>query len=240
MPISTELTRMAQNVGALNADTNAIFDALRAKGVYVPANAQLSDVADMIETIEVPLPTVNIGGKDYPYVQIGNQLWIAEDLNNEFTGITIGHADNSATASYYNNDPQYGLYYSGWSLPIIEQNLPTGWRIPTYNDYTILIGYVGGVSVAGRELKASTDWISGSGLNTYGLTILPTGRIGDQSNGFNSAGYGSYCRIWLNTLYPGYPNSDYYMQFTDSDEVNLDSFQLLNFSLKVRLVKDVT
>jgi hypothetical protein len=47
---------MAQNVGALNADTNAIFEALRAKGVAVPANAQLSDVADMIESIEANLP----------------------------------------------------------------------------------------------------------------------------------------------------------------------------------------
>jgi hypothetical protein len=60
MPISTELTRLARNVGDLTADTNAIFEALRAKGVDVPADAQLSDVADMIETIEVspsdPIP----------------------------------------------------------------------------------------------------------------------------------------------------------------------------------------
>jgi uncharacterized protein (TIGR02145 family) len=198
-------------------------------------------VAEMIESIVPPHQNeVEIGGRWYPYVQIGNQLWLAEDLNNEFTGITIGHADNQATASYYNNDPQYGLYYSGWSLPIIEQNLPTGWRIPTYNDYTILVGYVGGASIAGRELKASTDWISGSGLNTYGLTILPTGRIGDQYNRFDSFGYGRLARLWLNTLYPNSSDANYFMQFTDSDEVNLDSVQMLNFSLKVRLVKDVT
>lgn len=49
MPISTELTRMAQNVGALNADTSAIFDALRAKGVDVPQDATLDDVAELIE-----------------------------------------------------------------------------------------------------------------------------------------------------------------------------------------------
>lgn len=55
MSLSTQLTQLARNVGALNADTNAIFEALRAKGVNVPANAQLSDVADMIETI-VPTP----------------------------------------------------------------------------------------------------------------------------------------------------------------------------------------
>lgn len=33
MPLSTQLTRLAQNVGALTAVTNAIFEALRAKGV---------------------------------------------------------------------------------------------------------------------------------------------------------------------------------------------------------------
>ena len=55
MSISTQLTRLARNVGALTADTNAIFEALRAKGVNVPANAQLSDVADMIESIDTKL-----------------------------------------------------------------------------------------------------------------------------------------------------------------------------------------
>ena len=49
MSISAELTRMAQNVGALNADTNAIFDALRAKGVDVPPGSTLSDVPTLIE-----------------------------------------------------------------------------------------------------------------------------------------------------------------------------------------------
>ena len=56
MSISTELTRMAGNAGALAADTNAIFEALRAKGVDVPADAQLSDVVDMIGEIVPPLP----------------------------------------------------------------------------------------------------------------------------------------------------------------------------------------
>lgn len=33
MSLQSQLTRLARNVGALNADTNAIFEALRAKTV---------------------------------------------------------------------------------------------------------------------------------------------------------------------------------------------------------------
>jgi len=32
MSLQSQLTRLAQNVGALTADTNAIFEALRAEG----------------------------------------------------------------------------------------------------------------------------------------------------------------------------------------------------------------
>jgi hypothetical protein len=51
MSISTELTRLAQNVGALTADTTAIFEALRAKGVSVPADAKLADCPELISLI---------------------------------------------------------------------------------------------------------------------------------------------------------------------------------------------
>ena len=136
MSLQSQLTRMARNAGALNADTNAIFEALRAKGVDVPANAQLSDVADMIESIELPLPTVNIGGRDYPYVQIGNQLWLAENLDWKFDGCTIGTNSLSTIemlGNYYNNDEntygvngnKYGLLYNYPSFMAIE--LKTGY-----------------------------------------------------------------------------------------------------------------
>lgn len=96
MSLQSQLTRMAQNVGALTADTNAIFEALRAKGVPVPANAQLSDVADMIESIVDPHQNeVEIGGRWYPYVQLGNQEWLAENLDLE-TSIFY-YPDNNST-----------------------------------------------------------------------------------------------------------------------------------------------
>ena len=55
MSLQSELTRFARNVGALTADTNAIFEALRSKGVVVPADAELGDVADLIDTIETKM-----------------------------------------------------------------------------------------------------------------------------------------------------------------------------------------
>lgn len=52
MPISTQLTRLAQNVGALTADTNAIFEAIAAKGVAVPSGTTLHDCPSLISSID--------------------------------------------------------------------------------------------------------------------------------------------------------------------------------------------
>lgn len=51
MSISTQLTRLAQNVGALTADTNAIFEAIESKGVTVPSGSTLSDCPSLIASI---------------------------------------------------------------------------------------------------------------------------------------------------------------------------------------------
>jgi len=51
MSLSTELTRMAQNVGAITANTNAIFEAIESKGVSVPSGSTLSDCPALIASI---------------------------------------------------------------------------------------------------------------------------------------------------------------------------------------------
>jgi len=215
MSISTELIRMAQNVGALNADTNAIFDALRAKGVDVPANAQLSDVADMIDSIELHLPTVNIGGRDYPYVQIGNYLWLAENLDWKWNGLNIGSSSSSTTdlyANYFNNEEDIygwnglkrGLLYNYPCAAYLNSNaniLPSGWRVPLKGDIEKLLDTVGGSNIAGLKLKSQTGWLSyggkdGNGTDDYGFDFKPTGFCRTDGS-FNEFGWDGY--FWSTT-----------------------------------------
>ena len=67
-------------------------------------------------------PSVVIGGREYPVVQIGNQLWLAENLDWRWEGLTVGGQWQRETpgAWYYNNDEatygvngnKYGLLYN--------------------------------------------------------------------------------------------------------------------------------
>lgn len=244
MSLSTQLTRLAQNVGALNADTNAIFEALRAKGVNVPANAQLSDVADMIEEIEVPT-IVNIGGRDYPYVQIGNQLWIAENLDWKFSGCGIGNhtmTTSSSEACYYNDDEatygvngnKYGLLYNWCAINYIEQNkstmLPDGWRVPSINDYVVLTSFVGNDA---SSLKATTWRGAFPGTDTYGMTLYPSGGYYGVFADLND-----FCNLWTTS---GNGSDAYYtMLGYDSNNIRYNSQTSKQNYMSLRIVKDVT
>lgn len=59
MSVSSELIRLAGNIGTMQADVNATMDAIEAKGVTVPAGAQLHDVPGLIEQIETYEPVVS-------------------------------------------------------------------------------------------------------------------------------------------------------------------------------------
>ena len=190
MPISTELTRMAQNVGALNADTNAIFEALRAKGVDVPLGATLDDVAEMIGEIETPITSVEIGGRVYPVVQIGNQLWMAENLDWKWSGLNMGMNSNIQSAVYYNNDAstygingyKCGLLYNSHAADYLEANkstlLPNDWRVPTLADFTTLKNYINDSSNDGYKLsKSGLSWAPNwNGSDDFDFSMIPSGQ----------------------------------------------------------------
>ena len=220
MSLQSQLTRMAQNVGALTADTNAIFEALRAKGVNVPANAQLSDVADMIESIVPPHQNeVEIGGRWYPYVQIGNQLWLAENLDYKFSyngstlPIGLNNLPSTPAAWYYNNDEaaygidgtyKCGLLYNWYAAKYLDDNkdtlLPGEWHVPTSNELDTLATNVGGTSIGGTKLKSLDNSViqgfpsNWNGTNDYEFNAIPSGAKGEQFNNL-----GSRLNLWTLT-----------------------------------------
>ena len=239
---------MAQNVGALTADTNAIFEALRAKGVNVPANAQLSDVADMIESIVIPHQNeVEIGGRWYPYVQIGNQLWLAENLDYKYPGM---HFEDDAYTygygAYYNYQGtkyyDYGLLYNNLAMSEMDSHgyLPAGWRFPTIEDWNTLISYIGGASNP-LKLKSTSGWTTTSwnhnGTDNFGFNAKPAGRKTGSSysiGNFEERGLGAY--FW--TAFDTYQSTPYIIMYADQDITQSTAmYRELN---SIRLVKDVT
>jgi uncharacterized protein (TIGR02145 family) len=147
-------------------------------------------------------------GKTYKTVQIGTQTWFAENLN-----IDIIVSSNTEGRKCYDNDPnnctKYGRLYD-WSTamgldPSCNSNYceeliqpkhqgicPSGWHIPSDDDWNVLMNYVGGSSTAGTKLKATSGWNSnGNGTDQYGFSALPGG-YGGSDGYFYYAGYNGF------------------------------------------------
>ena len=72
---------------------------------------------------------------------------------------------------------------------------PSGWHIPSNDDWDMLMNYVGGYETAGAKLKAASGWNdyegkSGNGTDDYGFSAMPGG-IGRLNGTFGYAGNGS-------------------------------------------------
>ena len=195
--------------------------------------------------------TVEIGGRDYPFVQIGSQLWMVENLDYKFNGCTIGPSGSSinySAAWYYNNDEQtygangnkYGLLYNWYAVNYITNNLqslgiPNGWHIPTKDEIDTLIGYVGGSHTAGLKLKSKTGWYgSGNGTDDYGFCAYPAGNRAGVSFG----GIKDTARFWTQT--ESNTNAAYYRKcsYHENDVSGTDTSK--TSALSVRLVKTAT
>ena len=130
-------------------------------------------------------------GKTYKGVEIGTQIWMAENLNYGGSNGTIGtcYDDDSK------NCETYGRLYD-WETAI--KACPSGWHLPSKEEWEELVDFAGGNS-AGLYLKAKNGWsrspVDGNGLDSYGFMALPGG---DLSKGkFN--GIGNWSNWWGST-----------------------------------------
>jgi len=106
-------------------------------------------------------------GQNYATVQIGNQLWMAENLNYE-TENSWWYVNDQA------NGDIYGRLYT-WDDAL--NACPYGWHLPTDAEWTELTDYLGGTSVAGEKMKSITGWCSPNtgATNSSGFSALPGG-----------------------------------------------------------------
>jgi len=126
-------------------------------------------------------------GKGYKYVNIGGQIWMAENLNYDVPGSKC--YDNNAE-----NCKKYGRLYF-WEMAKII--CPEDWHLPDNGEWQFLIDYAGGIEKAGEKLKAKDGWnwngrdkISGNGTDDYGFSALPGGVFDFLNGDFKDIGYG--------------------------------------------------
>ena len=112
--------------------------------------------------------------KKYKLVVIGTQFWMAENLNYDANG-----------SKCYDNDPSncatYGRLYNWETANAV---CPSGWHLPSDEDWTTLTNYVG--ASAGSKLKAASGWnsVNGNGSDAHGFSALPGG-YGDSFSFYN-------------------------------------------------------
>jgi uncharacterized protein (TIGR02145 family) len=172
----------------------------------------------------------------YKTVLIGNQVWMAENLRTKkynddsdvtlVTDPTAWKALTSEAYCWYNNDeatnkPLYGAMYNWFAVN--KGNLcPTGWHVPTDDEWTALTTTLGGESVAGGKLKedGTTHWLSPNtgATNESGFTALPGGYRYRLNGTFNDVGKLSYW--WSSTEYIYDTAKGYYREmFNDQASV---------------------
>jgi uncharacterized protein (TIGR02145 family) len=182
-------------------------------------------------------------------VTIGTQKWSLYnlDVTTYRNGDTIPQVTDTAAWAgltsgawcYYNNDSSngntYGKLYNWFAVNDSRGLAPEGWHIPTDSEWTTLITYLGGTSVAGGAIKTTTGWNSPNtgATNSSGFTGLPGGyRLFDGSFlSIQSAG------IWWASNQSSSTNS-YFVQASSSNASLLSSNYDKNGGLSIRLIKD--
>jgi len=119
-------------------------------------------------------------GTKYVYVGIGNQIWMAENLN--YDG-----GDGSVGRCYGDDNDNCNIYGRLYTLD--EVVCPSGWHLPSKEEWLELLNFVHPnpndgsyfVSTAGTKLKASRGWNGdGNGTDDYGFAALPGGYCGNS------------------------------------------------------------
>jgi len=128
--------------------------------------------------------TDNRDGKKYKTVKIGKQIFLAENLSYRPTsGSYWAYGDNMSNAQ------KYGYLYD-WETA--KNVCPSGWHLPTDEEWNAMITFLGGDKTAGIKLKekGSTYWPQNSdATNESGFTALPGGYRFRAFYSIDHAGY---------------------------------------------------
>jgi uncharacterized protein (TIGR02145 family) len=113
-------------------------------------------------------------GQWYRTTCIGDQVWLAENMN--YTpGVCYDDVnDNCDTyGRLYTIMEATGAVGSSEDTPV-QGICPDGWHVPSQQEYEQLIDFLGGSSVAGDSLKSNDSWPT-SYSDPYGFSALAAG-----------------------------------------------------------------
>jgi uncharacterized protein (TIGR02145 family) len=160
-------------------------------------------------------------GNIYKTIIIGNQEWMAENLNTStyrngdaiVTGLSNTSWQNTTDGAwvYFNNDASYacpyGKLYNWYTCVDSRQLCPAGWHVPSDLEWATLTNFLGGSFLAGGKMKSAGNTESDSGLwfspndganNSSGFSGIP-GNYRSTNGEFGGNGIGSIGFWWTST-----------------------------------------
>lgn len=201
-------------------------------------------------------------GKEYRIVKIGDQTWMAENLDYADTVNMPSLKGNAWYFAYYckrdllvytwaaaidsvalandEENPQDCGVGKGCTLPPVVQGVcPSGWHLPSDDEWETLFKAVGGSDEAGIALKSATGWYSKSGTDwnsklepveysdAYGFSVRPINRV------LNHEGF---AKFWTSSHSSGgFPHYVYFDYIAVNASLR-DSWE--NDAFSVRCVQD--
>lgn len=146
----------------------------------------------------------DVDGNTYKTIKIGNQTWMAENLDvTRFrNGDPIPEAktieqyqlsieNGTPMWCYYDfdstNAKTYGKIYNFYAVKDKRGLAPIGWKIPAKRDWETLITFLGGEKSAEIKLKSNSGWLY-SGNNSSGFSAVPGGILFDGAPYFSGKG----------------------------------------------------
>jgi len=159
---------------------------------------------------------VDIDSNIYPTVKIGDQWWMAENLKvthyrngDAIPNVSVNSSWTNLTSGGYcifnndqNNVATYGLLYNWYAVDDSREIAPSGWHVPSDEEWKTLIDYLGGELVAGGKLKetGTTHWNSSNegATNESGFAALPGGYRDDGGTFYY---LGNYAYFWSSAEY---------------------------------------
>jgi uncharacterized protein (TIGR02145 family) len=182
-------------------------------------------------------------GNVYKTIVIGNQEWMAENLNTSIyrngdviaTGLSDADWQNTTNTqqgawAFYNNDASYacpyGKLYNWYACSDARQLCPLDWHVPSDEEWGVLTSYLGSVGAApGGAMKTTGTIESGTeywytpnegATNSSGFSGVPGGARFEE---YAVLGYDGYW--WLSSEVDSNLASIWYMffafEFADQD-----------------------
>jgi uncharacterized protein (TIGR02145 family) len=180
--------------------------------------------------------------RTYKTVKIGEQVWMAENLNYE-----IAVEKEKGVAKLFSTKPPSNYCYDGnlincsilgrlYLYETAKNACPTGWHLPNEKEWQTLIINSGGESGAPEKLKPANGWVKSQSSffsNKTTWTFPPyEGGFAALPGGSSAGGLGYYTSWWVQT-----PAGSKLREVNISDRIKIDNAWASN-SLTQKTIAD--